>query len=95
MRLPRSVLLPLCCCLTAAAYYLILFTGQGSYYRGNSRWGVLAFDSVVVLAAFACWEVFRTERLTQIRALAAAVGAPLAILVLATLLYGLRRHVPF
>ena len=95
MRLPRPVLLPLCCGLTAAAYYLVLFTGQGSYGRGRGPWGVLAFHSVVVLAAFACWEVFRTERLTQVRALAAAVGAPLAILVLATLLDGLRRHVPF
>lgn len=95
MRLPRPLLLPLCAILTAAAYYLILFTDQGNYYRqGRPVVDAVGFDAAVVLAAFACWEVFRTERITPVRAVAAAVGVPLALFVLATLLYGVRRYVP-
>lgn len=94
-RLPRPVLLPLCAVLTTVAYYLILFTDQGNAYLEGSPAGALAFDAAVVLAAFACWEVVRTERLTPVRAVAAAVGVPLALFVLASVLYGLRRYVPF
>lgn len=94
MRLPRTLLLPLCAVLTAAAYGLVLFTDLGNAFRVGSPAAAVAFDAVVVLAAFSCWEVFRTERLTPVRAVAAAVGVPLALFVLATLLYGLRRHVP-
>ena len=65
---------------------------SGSSSRGGLTAGVAGFDAVVVLAAFACWEVFRSERVTPVRAVAAAVGAPLALFVLASLLYGLRRH---
>ena len=94
VRLPRALLLPLSAALAAAAYYLILFTDHGDAYRGGRPIGTVAFDAAVVLAAFACWEVFRTERTTPVRALAAAVGGPLALFVLATIVYGLRRHVP-
>ena len=93
MQVPRKLLLPVCAALVIAAYYLILFTDSGNYYHGGTALGAVTLDSAVVLAAFACWEVFRTERIIPVRAVAAAVGSPLALFAAATLWYGLKRYV--
>jgi uncharacterized membrane protein (UPF0182 family) len=91
VRIPRFVLLALCVLLTAAAYYLILFTQLASPYRG-SYGGAVITDVVAVLAIFACLEVIRTERVTAARAVAGALAAPLLLVILLTLWYGLRRY---
>ena len=93
MKLPRYILFSLWVVLTGAAYYLVLFTDLGNYHHGSTPARVAFVDAVVVLGAFSCWEVFRTERLTPLRALAASVGVPLVLVVLLLLWYGLRRHV--
>jgi hypothetical protein len=93
MKLPRSVLFSAWLVLTVAAYYLLLFTDLGNYYHGGTPTGVAFVDAVVVLGAFSCWEVFRTERFTPVRALAASIGVPLALVVLFLLWYGFKRHV--
>jgi hypothetical protein len=92
MKLPPSFLRPICAVLAFASYYLMLFTDWGSQYHPGSQAGAMILDVITVLASFACWEVFRTERLTPVRAVAAAVGAPLALFATITLCYGLKRH---
>jgi hypothetical protein len=82
----------MCGALTAAAYYLVLFSDWGNYFHRSSPLKVVVLDSAVVLGAFACLEVFRTERFTPVRAVAAALGCPLALVALLTLWYGLKRH---
>ena len=79
MQLPRKLLIPLCAVLTVAAYGLMLFTDWGNPYRAGDAAGPMVLDGVVVLGAFSCWEVFRTEKATPPRALAAASGFPLAL----------------
>lgn len=93
MKLPRNVLFSVWILLTVGAYYLVLFTNYGNYYQGGTPLSAALVDAVVVLGAFSCWEVFRTERLTPLRALAASVGVPLVLVVLLFLWYGLRRYV--
>lgn len=93
MKVPRMMLLAACVVLTLSAYYLALFTNWGHAYHGGTPLGTVIVLSAVVLGAFSCWEVFRTERLTPIRATAAAVGVPLALVALLTLWYGARRYV--
>lgn len=93
MKVPRMIFLTACLLLTLAAYYLALFTNWGNPYRGGSPLGTVIVLSAGVLGAFSCWEVFRTERLTPLRATAAAVGVPLALVALLTLWYGVRRYV--
>ena len=94
MRPPRSALLFLCASLTALAYYFVLFANLGNYYyyRGTyvSR---VAGDAVVVLAAFSCIEVLRTERRIALRAVAGALAVPLVLVMLLVLWYGVRRYV--
>jgi hypothetical protein len=91
-RIPRVALLPLCVALTLAAYGLLFFTDWSNAYHGGGALRTVALDAAVVLAAFSCWEVFRTEKLTPVRAVAAAVGFPLALVAVLMLWYGLRRH---
>jgi hypothetical protein len=93
MRIPRIVLVPLCALLVAGAYYLVLFTNLANPYRGGTFRGTVLTDAVAVLAAFACLEVVRTERIVAIRALAGAFGAPLLLVIGLTLWYGLARYV--
>jgi heme/copper-type cytochrome/quinol oxidase subunit 4 len=92
MKLPRNVLFSVWIVLTVAAYYLVLFTNFGNYYHGGTPMGAALVDAVVVLGAFSCWEVFRTEQPTPLRAVAASVGVPLVLVVLLILWYGLKRH---
>lgn len=92
MRVPRPILLPLCVALTCAAYYLLLCTDWANAYRGGGALRSVVVDAAVVLAAFSCWEVFRSEKRTPVRAVAAAVGFPLALVALLMLWYGLKRH---
>ena len=92
MHIPRKVLLPLCVALTLSAYGLLFFTDWASAWHGGGPLRSVALDAAVVLAAFSCWEVFRSERLTPVRAVAAAVGVPLALVALQLLWLGLRRH---
>lgn len=93
MRVPRFLLLSACVALTAAAYYLILFTNWANPYRGGSYRGTVITDAVAVLAVFSCLEVFRTERIVAARAVAAAVAVPLVLVILLTVWYGLQRYV--
>ena len=93
MKLPRRLLLPLWIVLVLTAYYLVVFTNVAYVYHGGSRIGTVVVDAAVVLAAFSSWEVFRTERLVQVRAVAVAVGVPLVLVALLTLWLGVLRHV--
>jgi hypothetical protein len=94
VRLPRSALLFLCASLTALAYYFVLFANLGNYYYHRGTYvGKVAADAVVVLAAFSCIEVLRTERRIALRALAGALAAPLVLVMLLVLWYGVRRYV--
>jgi hypothetical protein len=92
VQLPRKVLLPLCAALTVLAYYLVLFAGWANYH-GGSPFQTVMTDGLLVVAAFSCLEVVRTERLLPIRAIAGAVGLPLVLVTLLVLWYGLRRYV--
>ena len=92
LRVPRVLLLVVCAELTALAYYLILFTNFGNVYLGRSYGGALVTQAVAVLAIFACVEVMRTEKLMALRALAGALGAPLAAATLLMFWIGLRRY---
>lgn len=93
MRLPRIVLLPAWAALTGLAYYLILFTNWSNVYRGASYRAALLTQAVTVLAIFLGVEVVRTEKPTPLRALAGAFGAPLVLVTLLLLWYGVRRYV--
>ena len=92
MRLPRVVLLLVWAGLTGLAYYLILFTNWGNVYHGGSFRGVVLTDVVAMLAILSCLEVLRSERVVAFRALAGAVGAPLVLVTLLMLWYGVRRY---
>lgn len=92
MQIPTKFLLPLCVALTLSAYGLLFFTDWSNAYHGGGVLRSVAFDAAVVLGAFSCWEVFRTETRTPVRALAAAVGVPLALVALLLLWYGVQRH---
>lgn len=92
MHIPRKFLLPLCVALTLSAYWLLFFTDWAGARHGGRPLRSITVDAAVVLAAFSCWEVFRSERRTPVRAVAAAVGVPLALVTLQLLWYGLRRH---
>lgn len=93
MRIPRLPLLIGCVVLTLLAYSLFLFTNWGNPYHGGSYPGAVTTEAVLVLAAFACLEVVRTEKVTAFRALAGAVGFPLLLVIAITLWYGVRRYV--
>ena len=92
MRLPRCVLLLLFAVLTAAAYYLILFTNLGNAYHGGTYRGAVLTDCTAVLAAFAGVEVMRAEKVLAVRALAGALAVPLILVMLLTFWYGLQRY---
>jgi hypothetical protein len=94
MRVPRKLLLAAWPALTLLAYYLILFTNWGNAYIEHSAPVTIGFDAAVVLGAFSSWEVFRTEKRTPVRAVAAAVGVPLVLFTVATLWVGLKQHLP-
>lgn len=93
MRLPRFALLVLCTVLTAAAYYLILFTNWGNYYYGATYLKTVVTEALVVLAVFSCVEVMRSEKVTALRAIAGAVGVPLFLVMLLIFWQGVRRYV--
>src|SRR3954463_9122634 len=93
MRIPRAALLSLLAVLTASAYYLVLFKRWGNPYHGGSYLHMFMTQAVAVLAAFACVEVMRSEKVVAVRALAGALGFPLLLVVALTLWYGVRRHV--
>ena len=93
MRIPRAALLPLLAVLTGAAYYLVLFKNWASPYRGVGDLHMFVTQAVAVLAAFACFEVIRSEKVVALRALAGALGFPLLLVIALTLWYGVRRHV--
>ena len=93
MQLPRVVLLPVTVALTALAYYLILFTNWSNFYLGASFPRLAATQAVIVLAVFSCMEVMRSEKAVAVRALAGAVGVPLALVTLLLLWLGVRRYV--
>ena len=92
LRVPRVLLLVICAELTALAYYLILFTNFGNLYLSTSFGGAALTQGVAVLAIFACVEVMRTEKVTALRALAGAFGAPLVAATLLMFWIGLRRY---
>jgi hypothetical protein len=92
VRIPRLILLPACAVLTVAAYSIFLLTNWGNPYHGGSYFGTVATEVLMVLAAFACLEVVRTETVVALRAVAAAVGFPLLLVLLLTLWIGLRRY---
>ena len=92
MQLPGKPLLALWGVLTLLSYYLVLFTAWGNAWQGARPWQEVATQAVVVVAAFLCLEVVRTEKRVALRAVAGAVGFPLALVTLLTLWYGLRRH---
>lgn len=92
MRIPRPILLPACAVLTIAAYAVFLLTNWGNPYHGGTWFGTVATEAVMVLAAFACLEVVRTETVVAFRALAAAVGFPLLLVLLLSLWIGVRRY---
>jgi hypothetical protein len=89
VQLPRKTLLALWSVLTPLAYYLVLFTNWGHRYQGSGPLRALAAEAAVVLAAFACLEVLRREKLVALRAVAGALGFPLVLVALLTLWYGL------
>jgi len=95
MRLPRTVLLVLWVALTLLAYYLVLFTPWSAYARAGRPLPTIVTEACIVLAAFACLEVLRSEKLVPLRALAGAVGFPLVLVTLLTLWIGLRRYFQF
>jgi hypothetical protein len=90
--LPRIVLLLACAGLTGLAYYLVLFTNIGNVYHGGTFPGTVMTQAVAVFAVFSCIEVMRTEKVVALRALAGAVGAPLVLVTLLTVWYGVRRY---
>jgi hypothetical protein len=92
MRIPRPALLSLSAALTAAAYYLILFTNLGNAYYGGSYRGQVLTDVLAVLATFACLEVVRSERVLAVRALAGALAVPLILVMLLLFWYGIQRY---
>jgi hypothetical protein len=93
MTLPRRFLLPLWVVLVLSAYYLVLFTNLGNYYRGGTPAGTVLVDAAIVVGAFSSWEVFRSERFLPLRAIALAVGIPLVLVALLTLWLDLNRYV--
>src|SRR4051812_15240627 len=93
MRIPRPALLSLLVVLTGSAYYLVLFKNWANPYRGGGDLHMFVTQGVAVLAAFACFEVIRTEKAVALRALAGALGFPLLLVIALTLWYGIRRHV--
>ncbi|NML45250.1 hypothetical protein HHL11_15960 [Ramlibacter sp. G-1-2-2] len=95
MRLPRSLLLVLWAVLTLFAYYLLLFTPWSAYAPAGVPLRTILTEACVVLAAFTCLEVLRSEERVQLRALAGAVGFPLAVVLLLTMWIGLRRYLQF
>lgn len=82
----------LCGVLTVLAYSLFLLTNWGNPYHGGSYFGTVVTESVMVLAAFACVEVLRSEKVVAFRALAAAAGFPLLLALALTLWLGVRRY---
>lgn len=88
----RRLLLFVCAALTVLAYSLFLLTNWGSPYHGGSYFGTVVTESVMVLAAFACVEVLRSEKVVALRAIAAAVGFPLLLALAVTLWLGVRRY---
>jgi hypothetical protein len=86
-------LLVACAVLTVAAYGIFLFTNWGNPFHGGSYFGAVTTDGIMVLAAFSCMEVVRSERVVAIRALAGAVGFPLLLVIALTLWIGVRRYV--
>lgn len=95
MRLPRNLLLVLWVALTLLAYYLVLFTPWSAYAPAGRPLPTIITETCIVLAAFACLEVLRSEKLVQLRALAGAVGFPLVMVTLLTLWLGARRYLQF
>ena len=93
MRISRKVLLPACAALTANAYYLVMLTHWGSYYHSGGPVGSMVVNAFVVLAAYSCLEVLRTEKVITFRVIAALLGVPLALFVLFSLWYGLKPYV--
>ena len=92
MQLPRKPLLIGWALLVPAAYYLMWFTPWGEFSPTATTLQTLQAEGTMVLAAAACWEVLRTEKLTALRAVAGAVGFPLALVLLFTLWYGVRHN---
>jgi hypothetical protein len=92
VQLPRKPLLALWGAFTLLSYYLVLFTPWGNSWQGARPWQEVLTQAVVVVAAFSCLEVVRTEKLVALRAVAGAVGFPLALVTLLTLWYGIKRH---
>ena len=88
----RKILLVVCAALTVLAYALFLLSNWGNPYHGGSYFGTVVTESVMVLAAFACLEVLRTEKIVAFRAVAAAAGFPLLLVLVVTLWYGVRRY---
>jgi hypothetical protein len=92
LRLPRIPLLLGWALLSVSAYGLMWFTPWGDFAPSATPAHTIVVETTMVLAGFASWEVLRTERVTALRAVAAAVGFPLVLVMLWTLWYGLRRH---
>jgi hypothetical protein len=92
VQLPRKPLLTAWALLVAAAYYQMWFTPWGEFSPTATTGQTLLAEATMVVAGLACWEVMRTERVTALRAVAGAVGFPLALVLLYTLWYGLQRH---
>lgn len=93
MRLPRNVLLTTCGALTLLSYYLLVFTQWGNYYHGGGPVDKVLLDAFIVLAAFSCLEVVRTERVTALRVLCSLLGLPLAFFALVSLWYGVKAYI--
>jgi hypothetical protein len=93
MHLPRTALLAVTAVLTGLAYYLVLFTNWGNYYRGATYLSAVGTQAELVLAVFSCVEVLRTDRVVAVRALAGALGVPLFLVTLLLFWYGVRKYV--
>jgi len=92
LRLPRIPLLVGWALLSVCAYGLMWFTPWGDFSPTATPPHTVLVETTMVLAGFASWEVLRTERIVAFRAVAGAVGFPIALVLLWTLWYGLRRH---
>jgi hypothetical protein len=93
MQLPRPALLTVWVALTAAAYWLLLFTNVGNYFHGGTPLGNALLQALAVLALFSAFEVFRAEKALLLRGASVLLAAPLAVGVLLSLWHAINRYV--
>lgn len=87
---PKLALVTAWLTLTTVAYYLLIFTEWGNYDHGGGPLDKVLLDAVVVLAAYLCFELFRSEKKIFPRVLSALLGLPLAAFIFFSLWYALK-----